>query len=445
MSTLLLYLIKSTLCLSLLYTVYWLFLRRETFFQLNRLYMLTMVLFSMLFPLFPFHLTFSDSSAIIVMLLEPVMITPEKMEQTLKSKLGWIEIASVVYFTGLIIFILRLAVQLIQLHLIARRFGVIERLGHRLVFVGRGYSPFSFFNLVFINESMVPAGSLPTILEHERVHIRQVHSLDMIMLELATILQWFNPFIWLAGREMKNIHEYLADEGVLQNGISRSTYQQMILDETMGIRVNDLTNNFNVSLLKKRIAMMTKPKSKTWAKSKILIALPVLLALFFTLTARSFSNSLEAPVPGSPVLTPAHSLNDPVIQDKSKQETQVKTVPVKQGNDENKTIDKMPSFSGGHDALIKFLIANIKYPEEAMKKNVQGKVFVHFVVRSDGSITDVKIQRGIGGGCDEEALRVVKMMPKWNPGEDKGKPVAVVTVLPIKFALDSEKKEKPKN
>jgi TonB family protein len=294
---------------------------------------------------------------------------------------------------------------------------------------------------------MIPVGSLPAILEHEQVHIRQRHTLDMILLELAMMVQWFNPLIWLTGREMKTIHEYLADEGVLQNGISRPIYQQMILDETMGIRVNNLTNNFNVSLLKKRIAMMTKSKSKAWAKSKVLIVLPAVLVLLFLLTARSYSNAEALKVAGNQVFAPLHltSAPDPVIQDKPKKESQIKFVaPVVPEKEVYTVVEKQPSYPGGQDGYRKFLIENIRYPEDALKKGVTGTVYVTFVVEKDGAVTNVKILRGIGSGCDEEAARVVKMMPNWNPGENKGKPVAVQYNLPIKFNLDSKKKEEPK-
>ena len=446
MSTLLLYLVKSTLCILLLYAIYWFFLRRDTFFQVNRFYLLTMILFSMLFPLIPLRWIFTDPPASLVILLDPVMISPEAVEQTFRSNLQWIEIASVIYFTGIFIFLLRFVVQLYQLQRITRRFGIREYNGHRIVFVDRGYAPFSFFNLVFINEEVVPPGSLAAIMVHERVHIRQHHTLDMILIELAIVFQWFNPLIWLTGREMKTIHEYLADEGVLQNGISRPIYQQMILDETMGIRVNNLTNNFNVSLLKKRIAMMTKSKSKTWAKSKVLFALPALLVLLFFMTASSYSSADNIDIPGRPEITAVYSMPSfqPVIQDKPKTEPQTKYVDPKTGKEVYKVAENMPSYPGGDDARIKFLIENIKYPEAAMKNKVQGKVFVTFIVRADGSITDVKILRGIGSGCDEETVRVIKLMPKWNPGIDKGKPVDVQFNLPINFILDNHKKEEPK-
>jgi len=453
MNTILLYLFESTICLSVLYPVYWFFLRRDTFFQVNRFYLLAMVLFSILVPLLPLHWIPSGTSAAFVVLLDPVLITPAKVEHTLSAHLQWIEIAAVVYFTGTLIFLLRFVLQLIQLYRITRRFGIKESQGQRVVFVDRGYSPFSFFNLVFINENAIPAGSLLTILEHEQVHIRQHHTLDMILVELAAILQWFNPIIWLTSREMKSIHEYLADEGVLQTGISRSQYQQMILDETMGIQVNSLTNNFNVSLLKKRITMMTKSKSGTWAKSKMLIALPALAALLFLLPASSVSSSSDSgnldktqspPAIGvPPAAVPITASMEP--QDKEKKKTEAKYVPGQPDkNGVYPVVEQQPEYTGGDEARIKFMVENIKYPEEAKKAGIQGKVFVTFVIQADGAVTDVKVLRGIGGGCDEEAVRVVKMMPNWIPGEDKGKKVAVQFNLPIKFRLDSDKKDKSK-
>lgn len=193
--------------------------------------------------------------------------------------------------------------------------------------------------------------------------------------------------------------------------------------------------------------MMTKTKSKTWAKSKVLIALPALLVLLFMLTARSYSNADVLNTPDSPAFNQIHvnPTAEPVIQEKQKKDTQVKYVaPVVSSNEVYTVVEKQPSYPGGKDGYRDFLLANIKYPEEALKKGVTGTVYVTFVVQKDGSVANVKVLRGIGSGCDEEAVRVVALMPKWNPGEQKGKPVDVQYNLPIKFALDSKKKDEPK-
>lgn len=98
-------------------------------------------------------------------------------------------------------------------------------------------------------------------------------------------------------------------------------------------------------------------------------------------------------------------------------------------------VEESPSFPGGDEARIKFLQQNIKYPQMARESSIQGTVFVTFVVERDGSVTDVRVLRGIGGGCDEEAIRVIKAMPKWQPGKQRGKPVRVQFNMPIKFTL----------
>ena len=450
MNATVLYLIESTVCLSVLFAVYWFFLRRDTFFQVNRFYLMAMILFSILVPLLPIHLSTTGPTATLIILLDPVLVTPVKVQHTLLEHLQWIEIAAIVYLTGALIFLLRFGLQLFQLYRITRQFGIKINHGQKVVFVDRGYSPFSFFNLVFINEKMISSGSLSTILEHEKIHIRQFHTVDMILAELATIIQWFNPVIWLAGREMKTIHEYLADEGVLKTGISRTQYQQMILDETMGIQVNNLANNFNVSLLKKRFHMMTKSKSGTWAKSKMLIALPAMVALLFLLSASSITgtsdNGNNEIIQIKPAfITPPETV--PVTatvapQEKTKNQTEVKSIPVQPDKDGVFTrVEKLPQYSGGYDAMIKFLVENINYPAEAKKNGIQGTVFTTFIVQANGAVTNVKILRGIGGGCDEEAVRVVKIMPNWTPGMEKGKNVAVQFNLPIKFKLDADKKK----
>jgi TonB family protein len=419
MNSLILYLAEAGGSLLVFYLVYWLFLRRDTFFMMNRFYLLGMVLFSVLVPLLPLRLLPVAGIPDVIVMLEPVLISPEKIENIVAGNLQWIEIASVVYLTGVVIFTLRFFVQLIQLWLITRRFGINRRSEMRLVFVDRGYSPFSFFNLIFINEKEIPDDAMETILAHERVHISQAHTIDLLLVELMIILQWFNPVAWFIGRDLKSIHEFLADEGVLRSGVDRIGYQEMILNETMGIQVNNLANNFNVSLLKKRIIMMTKIKSSLWRKIKFLLVLPVLVVVVSILSA----NTIKV-VPGQAgeKEVQAKSQDAQPVQSSARQDTT--TYPV---------VDKVPSFPGGDEARQNFIKKNIKYPEEALKKDIRGTVFVNFFVQIDGTVTDVKIKRGIGGGCDEEALRVVKMMPKWTPGEVKGKKVKVAFILPIKF------------
>jgi TonB family protein len=260
------------------------------------------------------------------------------------------------------------------------------------------------------------------------------------VIELMTIIQWFNPFIWLLGRSMKGIHEFLADEGVLQSGIPKKNYQALIFNEAAGLQINSITNHFNVSLIKNRIHMMTKHRSGAWAASKVLFILPAIIFLAFFFSAGKTSSLFaqetkkeESKSLGQPIGVASQQSQDPKTADQAK--------PVA-GQEVFTEVEEMPSFPGGDEARVRFMIENIKYPENAKKNGIQGKVFVQFIVEKDGKITNVKVIRGFNKECDEEAVRVIKLMPKWNPGKQKGQAVRVQFVLPIKFALDSGKDKK---
>lgn len=414
------YLLLSAACITALYLAYQLFLRRDTFFMMNRVYLISAALLSLIMPLFPFRFSFGGTLDPVIVLLEPVLITPGSISAATQGHLEWFGILTVIYFTGTTIFGLRFLVQLIQLFLIVRRNGITRRDGLTLVLVDRGYSPFSFFHFIFIKKDQLGNDRLSAVIEHEKVHMRQLHSADLVATELLTIIQWFNPFAWLLQRSVKAVHEYLADEGVLRKGVSGSDYSRLIFDQTLGIQVNNLTNNFNVSLIKKRIAMITKSRSAKTARLKALFALPVLLPVVFL-----FSDG-----PGNPAFP----------QDKQIAQQQEK-VSAQPSGTVYKEVANMPQYVGGMDALVAFLVKNIQYPEKAKKDTVTGVVYVNFIVETDGAVSHVKITRGIGSGCDEEAVRVVSMMPKWKPGSEKdGKPVRVAFALPIKFTLDGKKK-----
>jgi len=427
MSDFITYLLQSSLIMAALYTVFWLFLRKDTFFHVNRAYLILTAILSLAAPLVKLDLLTGTTASSFIIMLDPVLITSEKVERIASVNLGFVEVAAIIYFTGVVIFSVRLIIQMIQLAMIIRRNKITRIDNSNVVFVDRGYSPFSFFNLIFIRKEYYVDGKLTPVLAHEKIHIQQYHTLDLIIIELAIILQWFNPFAWFLGRSVKSIHEFLADEGVLKNGFREFEYKTLILNEAMGLQVNSLTNNFNVSLIKNRITMMTKTRSTTWAMTKVLAAIPVFLAVIFFFTAGTkYAEAQESKV-------------------SSKTAGEVSTVSQEQTPTENEVfmvVEDMPEYPGGQDALITYLVTNIKYPQEAKEKGITGTVYVQYIVEKDGNITNVKILRGVGGGCDEEAIRVVSGMPKWTPGKQRGENVRVAFTLPIKFALE-DKSTKP--
>lgn len=367
-----------------------------------------------------------------------------KREVPLTAEASGQQILALVYFAGVALVLCLFIVRIIQLMLLVRHSSPGSVKGHRLMFFNRDISPFSFFNMVFLNSGAADRGDLQTILAHEQVHIRQAHTLDLILAEMLIVVQWFNPFAWLIRHELRNIHEYLADEGVISNGTPIPEYQQLVLNETMGISINRLANNFKISQVKNRIIMMTKKRSGYWSRGKALLALPVLVAAGLVFSASSTSLKItKETVKAQPISDDILvSIPDTIKKEVKKEPAPAKKEPAKSSEVKFVTMtpDDQPTYPGGDEARIKFLMENIKYPETAKKDTIQGKVFVTFMVQKDGSITNVKVTRGVRKDLDEEAIRVVKLMPKWNPGKLKGEVIITTMNLPISFKLDGKKK-----
>ena len=397
MKDLIQYLLQSSATLMVLYGVYWLFLKSETFFSTNRLYLIGSALISLLIPFFRFNFNHLDIVRSAVIYLDPILITPDRAGQLTSGHLQLAAIIGYIYFTGIVFFSIRFAFQFLQLCFIVNKQGFSkDEKGMNIVYLDQRFSSFSFFNFVFLSVPDKNKRELTAILDHESVHVNQLHSLDLLIMETLKIILWFNPFAWLMGKSVKTIHEFLADEGVLRRGYNTYDYQYLLLHLTSGIRISGLSNNFNFSLLKTRIIMMTKSRSAIMARAKVLYALPALVALVFFFSLGTVSNLAAQDKPNTETKKPVATATVATPQ------KQVQEKPAKEGKTKDtelvfSRVEKQPEYPGGDEARIKFLVENIKYPAEAMKSGIQGKVFVTFMVNSDGTISDVKILRGIGG------------------------------------------------
>ncbi len=427
MNSLLQYLFQSGINLAILYIIFWSFMRNDTSFKMSRIYLVLTVVISIILPLFNFRLTGESLSTNYVYMLETIVVTPDHIAESIYTNQNLNQLWWLIYLAGTGFFILRFLFQLLRLGLMILPVE-IRRIGNlKIVCTKKVYSPFSFFNFIFIGDNITDKAQIERIIAHERVHIQQKHSIDLILLEILTIIQWFNPFVWLYKHRVKCLHEYLADQGVLSKGFNKTDYQQMLLDQTFGVQFNYLTNNFNHSLIKRRLIMMSKSKTNqlTFLKMGLILPLAIIISVVFSIT---FSGKVIAQEPQK---------DAPVSKEKA-------TTKIDEKEDVVFTVvEKMPSFPGGEEARNKYMIENITYPPKARQEGIQGRVFVTFIVEKDGAVSNVKILRGIGGGCDEEAVRVISMMPKWNPGIQRGQPVRVQFNMPIHFALgDGEKKAK---
>ena len=676
MAAFLIYILKSAFVLALLVSLFMLFMSRETFHKVNRYIMLSIVFIALLLPAVNLGIEspFKGLAAAIensfaaeepeafvgeiaidmseLPVLPDVALELPPLEPVEEKPFNWMLLAAVAYFAGVAFLVVRQAVMYVQVARIIARSRVVdaslygcESISLR-VHTGKE-KPFSWFRWVVVSEDDLGDGARE-ILIHETAHARAGHSWDIVLADAVIIMQWFNPLAWIMKNSLKDIHEFEADEAVINSGVNAKQYQLLIIKKAVGARLYSIANSFNHSSLKKRITMMIKKKSNPWARLKYLYVLPlaaVAVAAFarpevsnkldeisntkindlvsvsetfvqenkdtlhkvqyfevkavsenaptklnvrveegkkpllivdgapwplisldninaemvesvtvlkgkeavdlygekakdgavvivskrsqetienenkknnvpmriaFTQEALKVSGTVLAadtkiPVMGASVIirgTTNGTLTDHdgkftlgglrkgdvirvsfvgfqtrsvIVKDESpltimlddavqnlegmvvyaptqkseKDEVVVFDMPMeevkqKEVKDEPifQVVEEKPEFPGGMAEAMKFLAKNINYPVAAQQAKIEGRVIVQFVVGKDGSVSDVKVMRGVSPELDAEAIRVVSMMPKWIPGKQRGKAVAVKYTMPIMFRLQTPEPKK---
>ena len=408
----------STVAIGLFWLVYRLTLGRDCWFQLSRLYIVSALVFGIVFPLVRLPVAYLPGGMNLTVLDEVVVGSPVAAAGTAASQGDGFPLVSIVYVLGLAVSfgLLLLSVGRVFAHL--HRVGYERRGNLKLTLLDDDTSPFSFFNRVMIGRKAISEDELRSVLAHESEHVRLRHSLDVLAVRLVCCFAWFNPFAWLMLRELKAVHEYQADAATVE-GVDRKNYFRLLFRQATGVGYGHITNKFNSINIKKRIIMMKKVKTR-YGAWKVLAALPV-AALMVAMGCKPNDEAVAADdQEPSAVVADAQPSIEPVISD---------TKP------DPSVLDEAPEFPGGSEGLKAYLIENLRYPDQAKKDGVEGRVVVLFTVAEDGSIVNIEVSRGIGSGCDEEAVRVVKAMPKWKPAVKDGKPVAGQYALPITFKL----------
>ena len=543
------YILKTSVCLAMFYLFYRLLLSKETFHRFNRVALLGVLVLSCLIPMI--EVTTHDASAFLVLeeMILMAEVEPAGVLDETSNPFPWRALMLLVYMAGILFFVIRHLWSLgrmLRLLRVSRK----EDLGDGItLFVhdDKEVAPFSWMKNIAVSETDL-AESREAVLMHERAHIHNRHSWDLLLGEVCVFFQWFNPAAWLLKQELQTIHEYEADEWVIENGIDAKTYQLLIIKKAVGARLYSIANSFNHSSLKKRITMMIKKKSNPWARMKCLVALPLaavavaafarpevsneldeissakvndLTSIVKTEEVKSVENSSDekfklsgtvveaarknVPVVGASVIirgTTNGTLTDMdgkfvmtgvkkgdviqvsfvgyqtqsvVVKDETplnilmRDDVQnleemtvvgyasdgvgassvehpkkvVAVVDIPKAKEEPQeevvfqVVEEMPQFPGGLSEAMKFLAKNIKYPVEAQQAKIEGRVIVRFVVGRDGSVSNVEVVRGVSPELDAEAVRVVSLMPKWIPGKQRGKAVAVKYTMPIMFRLQT--------
>ena len=412
------YIIKSAMALALLYTCIIPLLEKETFHRLNRILILGCLIMSFAIPLV--HFTGGTNPTVDMVRqavqLPEVLINGDAKEQSVWS---WADIMTCIYIIGVVAIFTMTVVQTASLILRLRKCEhITDNRGNTIVLTDCATSPFCLFHYIVMSRDDY-ANNRSFILTHEQEHIRMRHYIDLIILQFATIIQWFNPFVWLIGKNLKAIHEFEVDEAVLNKGINATQYQQFLVVKAVGNRLQPFANNLNKESLKRRIIMMNQKKSNRWMMLKALFIIPVA-----TLAVSVFASNTGVSTVKREAVRTANALPTANMQT---QQSATKAYEV---------VEVMPKFKGGESAMMEFLMMNMKYPQAAVKAKQQGRAIVGFVVRKDGTVSDVHITKSAGHAVlDEEAMRVVKSMPAWEPGKQKGKPVNVKYNVPITFRL----------
>ena len=410
------YIAECAFCLALLYLPFWGLLRKDTFFQFNRYALLAITALSFILPLIsiPEITTPLAENEILSIQLDDINVIVNGKVGS--GNISWQMFLSIVYLSGVVACLLYKIYDLIRLARFIPR-GCLwthQENGIHIHCHAHDIVPFSWMNHIVISEKDYEENG-HNILLHEQAHIACCHSWDVLWLSLVEVLQWFNPFIWMLSKEMQDVHEYEADLCVLRKGINAKDYQLLIIQKAAGPSSSAFANGFNHSSLKKRITMMIKQKSNPWARAKYLYLLPVAAICMIACT------------------------QSPKSTDKAEPEVKVTEVEVEKEEVTEQTVfqvvEEMPEFPGGMQEMMKWLGANIKYPTICQENGVQGRVAVQFVVTREGDITDAAVAKGVDPYLDAEALRVIKSMPKWKPGKQRGKEVNVKYTLPVVFRL----------
>ena len=440
------YILKSSVCLVLFYLFFRLLLSKETFHRFNRMALLGVLFFSLLIPCIEVTTRHQVEVQQAVLSIEQLLLmaeleaTPANVGAVQETPtISWVQIVLLVYLAGILFLVCRNIYSLICLFRLVHS-GKHEKLekGVTLVVHNQEIAPFSWMKYIVISRKDLEENGRE-ILIHEMAHIHHRHSVDLLVADICIFFQWFNPGAWLLKQELQNIHEYEADETVINEGVNAKEYQLLLIKKAVGTRLYSMANSFNHSKLKKRITMMLKEKSNPWARLKYLYVLP-LAAIAVTAFARPEISEKMEEISAVKVNDLAEIVQEKVLQDtvkvsKDEKRDELVVSGVKSKEEEEivifEVVEQMPEYPGGMSALQKYL--SEKIAGSPMKGKAGGRVMVGFTVAETGKIKDVRTLQSDEASLNQEAERIVSEMPDWIPGKQRGRPVPVKYTVPIRF------------
>ena len=417
-------LILTFVATMVLYFAYKLLFRNSNRFQLNRIVLLTISIFAFALPFIRISIEgqqFQEMPSF-KQEMDVIFYSDAMIEAPVETKtLSITDIISYIYIIGVVFFLMKFVYNIFKIYKIkaGKKIETIDNVN--FIYTNESHVPFSFLKNIYI-----PKDNLDEmIIKHEMSHVKNHHSVDVILMEIMIAFQWFNPFIRMIKNELKNNHEFIADSEAIKNEDEKSNYMMLLLQQCTADDFSTIANNFSFLLTKKRISMITKNQKVKGSVIKVLLTLPV-FALLILLNTQCDNTKPNDEKQQTTVTETETILEQPVY------DTEAATLQ----DSIYRVTEVMPEYPGGPNEMMKYLQENIKYPQSAKDNKIEGRVYVTFVVEKDGSITNATVLRGIDKECDAEALRVVSSMPKWNPGQQDGKNVRTQFAIPIIYKFN---------
>jgi len=429
MTSLFNYLIESGAALAVFYLFYWLLLRKQANFRVNRMYLLGAACFSIILPFLEIPVgQGSDLGGYSEIFLFPLVVDSEAASRT--SQPTFPTILKWAYLVGVLCFAATFILQHRQLHNLWKTGQTKRYKGMELVCLKSPMTPFSFFNRIFVHQNdLSDLTRLEMILQHELIHVRNLHSVDNYLMNLLAIAQWFNPFVWMLRKEIRNVHEYEADHETIERKGNSEFYKHLLFNQAMRLDSILLVNNFNSSL-KNRLLMLQK-QANLPGLLKGLVFLPLALAMLFVFSCSEQSGEIASEIEPPPVTEVPDVIKQNPGEDTNKESSIQK-------NDEKVfvVVEQMPTFQdGGINAFRNYLQQQVEYPREAAQAGIEGTVFVKFMVNKQGKTDEIEVMRGVHENLDQAVIALIENSPDWEPGKQRGRAVNVQFTLPVVFKL----------
>jgi TonB family protein len=392
--------LKINLSIAIIFIVYKLFLAKSKQLHTNRFYLLLGLLIAIAFPIGAKY--FSSTAEAISANLPTINFSPtEEAKSYTENTNYWLIFYSIGVLFMLTYFLFGMA-KIVKFIFNSQK-ETID--GNSIFQTEEPNISFNFLNFIFISKDTQPELK-SIIMRHELVHKNQLHSIDILLVEILKIAFWFNPILWFYKNSMVENHEFLADSNASKENPKK--YQNWLI-KTFANNYSPLLVNqfFTKSLIKNRIKMLHK-KPTFKSKFGVIVALPLMLISLTIISCTGTS------------LEPKQALADAEVAIENKKVSGA---------------EKLPQFPGGMDGLIAFFQENITYPEALKSDSIEGKAFIKFNVSETGELSNFEVVKSDHELFSKAGLEIAQAMPSWEPAESNGKKVAMNMTLPIAFSL----------